>query len=425
MSNPITDYSSFISKRGKLKSASPIRSLFSISSLPGMVWVARILRMKKVFKDENTKPLVIEGADLDEGLQYSATPGLPKLNQWLRKLQIRNHSLPEPNTQGKEWDLIISNGSQESLYNTMEVLLDDGNSIITETPTYSGTLSILKPLALNIVGIETDKYGMIPEIFEKTLSEWDHSAAKFPRVVYIIPSGQNPCGSTMNNKRKQDIYKIASKYNLIILEDDPYFYLQFDYEDEYGADTKLGRSFLSMDTDGRVLRFDSLSKILSSGLRLGFVTGNRALLEKINFHQQSSTLHASGVSQMIVQALLTQWGFEQWDKHLEMVQSFYREKRNQFVKLLEKHLSGLVEYNIPSAGMFVWIRLLGIQDSKSLIFEKAVEKKVILVPGVAFKPDNSISPFVRASFSTANEEQMDEALKRLSALLNEELNKKQ
>ncbi|KAK5578532.1 hypothetical protein RB653_008204 [Dictyostelium firmibasis] len=443
--NIIKDYSYFLSKRGKLKEASPIRSLFQYSGLPGMISLGGGLPNASTFpfKSINIElkdgsKLEIEGSDLEEAFQYSPTPGLPRLQNAFKDLQIRQHNLCSPDEPGKEWNLIISNGSQESLVNAFEVLVDDNDSIIAENPTYSGTLSILRPLSLNICGIETDRYGMIPEKLEKLLSEWDHSKFKFPRVIYLIPCGQNPSGTTMNHQRKVDLYSICSRFNLLIIEDDPYYYLQFESENKSeevddannvssnsNGIISLGKSFLSMDVDGRVLRFDSLSKILSSGLRIGFVTGNKYLLEKINFHQQSTTLHSSGLSQAVVLSLLNKWGIEKWNQHIQSIQRFYLEKRNQMIESIDRHLKGLVEFNVPSAGMFIWFKLLGVEDSKALIFKKAVEKKVLLVPGISFSTDLSKpSQYVRACFSTASKEQMDEAIKRFAELLSEELNNK-
>ncbi|KAF2072486.1 hypothetical protein CYY_006195 [Polysphondylium violaceum] len=429
MNNQIKDYSTFISKRGSLKKPSPIREIIQLVNLPGMISLGGGLPNNSTFpfksltvelKDGTS--LELKGSDLDEALQYSASYGLVKLNKWLKDLQVRNHKL-NAETAGKEWNLLISNGSQEAISMAIEVLCDDGDSIISEQPTYSGTLSILRPLQLNIVGIEIDQFGMIPSKLEDTLANWDHSKHKFPRVIYLIPTGQNPSGSTMNLERKKALYNICSKYNLLIFEDDPYYYLQFGELNDNSSDTKLdlGESLISMDVDGRVLRFDSFSKILSSGLRLGFVTGPQYLVEKIQFHEQSASLHASGLSQAVAQALLYRWGFENWDKHLLSIQNFYRQRRNTFISLIEKHLKGLVEYNAPTAGMFVWMKLNGVTDTKSLISEKAIEKKVLLVPGIAFYPDQTQpSPYVRASFSVATEEQMDEALKRLSSLIKDQ-----
>lgn len=166
-------------------------------------------------------------------------------------------------------------------------------------------------------------------------------------------------------------------------------------------------SFLSIDTDGRVLRFDSLSKVLSSGLRIGFATGPKALIDRITLHMQCSVLHTSGLSQAVAYALVSQWGAEGWARHIQLVQNFYRQRRDVFLALLKKHLTGLAEWNVPTAGMFVWIKLAGVQDSKALIEEKAREKKVLLMPGQAFVPSSKATSYVRASFSIATETDMD------------------
>lgn len=180
------------------------------------------------------------------------------------------------------------------------------------------------------------------------------------------------------------------------------------------------RSFLSLDTEGRVIRFDSFSKILSSGLRLGMVTGPKAFLERMDLMSQASNLHVSGVSQAMVSKLLTHWGPAGWNAHINRVCLFYARRRDVFVSLVDKHLKGLVDYAIPEAGMFVYLHLRGIDDSKKLVESKALEAKVILVPGQAFSPTDKPSNAVRAAFSVASDKDMDLALQRLATLLKNE-----
>jgi len=156
-------------------------------------------------------------------------------------------------------------------------------------------------------------------------------------------------------------------------------------------------------------------------MRLGWMTGPSFLTERLQLHQQSSSLHTSNLSQVVTLQLLEEWGREGWATHVARVSNFYREKRDTFVALARKHLTGLAEWNEPDAGMFVWFRILNpsVKDSEDLIKRKAVEKKVLFVPGKAFAPDNRPSQYVRASFSSASPEQMDEALKRFAELLKE------
>lgn len=153
----------------------------------------------------------------------------------------------------------------------------------------------LTPHMAKLISIEQDEYGIIPGHLRRTLQEYHHRwqadpSTKFPKLMYVNPTGQNPNGTTMPLERKKEVYRIASEYNILILEDDPYFFLHFL---DHAPD-----SFLSLDTDGRVLRFDSFSKILSGGLRIGWVTGPKDLIHPIELHIQSSYLHANTLSQV-------------------------------------------------------------------------------------------------------------------------------
>jgi kynurenine/2-aminoadipate aminotransferase len=264
---------------------------------------------------------------------------------------------------------------------------------------------------------------MRPDSLAAVLDAWDVAVqGPRPRVVLTIPTGSNPSGGSMTIERKRAIYEIASApdNDLLVFEDDPYYYLQF-------AEQRTP-SLLSMDVDGRVLRFDSFSKVLASGIRIGFVSGPPKLVERVGMHMQCTTLHTSGVSQIVVQALFEHWdnsnaagdGFEQ---HVRSICAFYLAQRDAFLASVERHLSGLVELNTPRAGMFVWMKLLGVDDSQELIQTKAVEKLVLLMPGSAFQVTEEPTPYVRISYSTASPEEMDQACLRLAELLRDEAQK--
>lgn len=167
-----------------------------------------------------------------------------------------------------------------------------------------------------------------------------------------------------------------------------------------------------------MLRFDSLSKVVSSGLRCGWATGPTELIQQLQLDQQATCLHPSGVSQALVWALLEEWGEAGWDAHVKEVKGFYRSQRNDLCEMAEKHLVGLAEWSKPSAGMFLWMACHGIESTDALIKEAAAEHKVLFVPGAAFSPSQgAVSNTVRASYSTATKEQMDEALSRLATIL--------
>lgn len=397
--------------------------------------------------------LELSTEELREALQYSPTPGIPRLIDQLWMLQKREHF--RDNDENK-YDVTVTVGSQDGLTRVFEMLLDPHNAgddeLFVENPTYSGALAFLRPFFFcggkkNLIPIETDEHGLIPDSLERALIESSSSTLKNTkennkkkkkrRVLYTIPTAQNPSGSTLSNARRQRIYTLAQEYDLIIMEDDPYYFLH--------PHRHSITSFLSLDTDGRVIRFDSMSKLLSSGMRIGFVTGPKPFMERLNLHIQATNLHNSGISQMMVYKILQHWlvsslsagdgttnennnddddvvvrmdGFEE---HTRRVSNFYCQRRNVLLEAAERHmLHEVADWTTPEAGMFLWLKLRNIRDTKTLIEEKAAKANVLFVPGQAFDPLDRPSSFVRASFSTASDEEMDIAMERLVRLVRDE-----
>ncbi|EFC35573.1 predicted protein, partial [Naegleria gruberi] len=313
-----------------------------IMNLPGMISLAGGLPNSQTFPFQSIKvdlnnqtSLEIGGKELSDGLQYHPSQGLPSLTQYMRKHQQVTHQLPSDENK-QLWDVICTSGSQDGLTKAFEMFLNPYNvqlqgldlfnnnnnnininnnnneqkeemdkirdAIIIERPTYSGSLSTLFTLNPLMIQVDVDAHGIIPEQMEEAIIEFKkqhpNSMIKF---LYTIPNGQNPSGCSQTLERKKQIYAISQKYNFLILEDDPYYYLSlYDINDkEMSSSIERVPSYLSMDTDDRVLRFDSFSKILSSGIRLGFVTGPVKLINQIVLHIQSSNLHSCGLSQTI------------------------------------------------------------------------------------------------------------------------------
>ena len=332
-----------------------------------------------------------------------------------------------------DWNMLISTGSQDAIVKMLDVVLDDGDTLLVENPTYPGTLAALKAMNIKLFGTDMDAEGMDVSKLRVMLDEWNSNAAtkdeKKPKVIYVIPTGQNPSGATLSNARRSELYKIAQDHDLLILEDDPYWHLQLHpYKSSVSPPSALSeevvheqiRSLFSMDCDGRVVRFDSLSKVVSSGLRIGYATGPTPLIYQLELVQQASSLHTSGVAQAIVLSLLNSLGADGWHKHVAAVQDFYSQRRDVFIRACETHLTGLAEWHAPKAGMFVWIKLLGVEDSSILVKTKCAEAKVLAIPGESCVVDGKPSPYIRCAFSTASDEDIDEALRRLSALLKQE-----
>ncbi|XP_043916359.1 kynurenine/alpha-aminoadipate aminotransferase, mitochondrial-like [Protopterus annectens] len=309
-------------------------------------------------------------------LQYSATAGIPELLNWLKELQIKLHNPPTANyspEKGK-MDVCITSGSCDGLCKVFEMIICPGDSVLLDTHSYHGAISAMRPLGCNLIGIPSDKYGIIPKALKDVLSKWKPEDAKnpksnIPKVLYTVPNGNNPTGTCMTTQRKEELYQIAHDYDLLIIEDDPYYFLQFE--------KPWAPSFLALDVDGRVIRADSFSKIIAAGLRIGFLTGPKPLIERVILHVESSYFHASTFSQFMVHQLLEHWGHHGLLKHTECVKDFYKKQKDLMVTAANKWLKDVAEWHEPAAGMFLWIKVKGISDSYRLVMEKALEKKVM------------------------------------------------
>lgn len=424
------NYSRFLTATSLARKPSPIRSTVDIMSrapktlislAPGSPNPNTFPFKSAVFTVENGRTIQLEGGMIKTALQYSPSYGIPELLSWLKQLQIKLHNPPTvyyPPSQG-QMDLCITSGCQDGLCKAFEMLINPGDTILVNEPLFPGTLYAMKPLGANIINVPSDEHGIIPEGLKKILSQWKPEDSKdptkkTPKFLYTVPNGNNPTGYSLTGDRKKEIYELARKYDFLIIEDDPYYFLQFSKPWE--------PTFLSMDVDGRVIRADSFSKILSSGLRVGFMTGPKSLIERIVLHTQVSTLHPCTLSQLMVSQLLYQWGEEGFLAHVDRTIDFYKNQRDLVLAAADKWLSGLAEWHAPKAGMFLWIKVKGISDTKELIEKKAIEREVLLVPGNSFYVDGSApTSFFRASFSLVTPAQMDTAFQRLAHLIKESL----
>lgn len=363
-----------------------------------------------------------------QAMQYSATEGLPQLRHWCEKLQEVEHGW---NVKARSGAVCLTTGSQSALNLALEALLDESNAIVVDEYAYAGVLELIRPMGAQVLGVPMDGDGMQPEALERTLTEAARRGGPRPRFLYTVPTGHNPCGCTMPTRRRREIYQICRKHDILLLEDDPYWFLnlggavgEFVGDTAQTAESRLGsaalESFLSMDVDDRVLRFDSLSKVLSSGVRLGWMSGPKEIVERVALHQQVATLHTSGIAQAVVLALLDRWGEVGWRRHVTEVCAFYRARRDAMDASAQVHLTSLASWSLPSHGMFFWFDLLpaGCDDAQRLVATRARDAGVLLVPGSSFAAHSDArSSFVRAAFSIAEPADIDEGLARLAALL--------
>ena len=240
---------------------------------------------------------------------------------------------------------------------------EKGDYIIVENYAFASALETAWPLGVRTLGVKMDDQGLIAADLDDLLSKWDEDArkARKPFLLYMVPTGQNPTGATQSLERRRAIYSVAQKHDLYIVEDEPYYYLQLPpFLSERSAHQQaqpypLIPSYLSLDDDGRVLRMDSLSKVLAPGARMGWVTASQQVIEKFVRQNESSSQHPSGFSQVIIYKLLNHhwghWGFFKW---LEDIQAAYTWRRDIFAEACEEFLpKTIANWNPSHAGMFV------------------------------------------------------------------------
>ncbi|CEQ38669.1 SPOSA6832_00119, partial [Sporobolomyces salmonicolor] len=474
----------FISQSGKRWEPSAIRGLFPLEKIPGMVsllagkpnaetfpFSAITVSLKPIvllhfsvlhppvpltppspapqIPTDQPEQLVVESEALTEGLQYGPTAGLGGLVKWLENLQEKRHQRALDGS----WRVSVGSGSQDLINKAFCSLINDGDSVLLESPVYSGTLGLLKQHNCDLIVTSTDSEslaevsvdtaGMRPDALEDILANWTAKfpGKRFPKLLYTIPTGSNPTGCSSPLERREKILSLVRQYNLLLLEDDAYHYLSFDPENITPSYFELEAR--SGGETGRVVRFDSFSKILSSGMRLGFLTAAKPLVDIVDLHTANTNLQPSSTTQAMVLVLLNKWGLDGFLAHTRRVAAFYKAKRDMFEKVAHKYLDGLASWVSPDAGMFVRpflplvpppssaltprtrARKLFLDlhlttdgtagDSSSLISTTAVQKGVLAVPGVGFLPNGGVSSFVRVSFSLATEEDAELAFQRLRA----------
>ncbi|EZA56435.1 hypothetical protein DMN91_009958 [Ooceraea biroi] len=351
--------------------------------------------------------LKLDERELSSALQYLPTQGYaPLLKKW-KEFQTRWHK-PKYN----DWDAIVMCGSMDGCNKVFEMMINPNDPIMIQIPTYSGVIGALRPLSPEIVQINQDADGIIPEDIAEQCEQRRRDGKPMPKFLYVNPTAANPTGTVLSDDRRRQVYKLAQIYDFLIVEDDPYCFIHFL--------DKQPLSFFSLDTDGRVIRLDSFSKIISSGMRLGVVTAGKKIVSILSVHMSNSLLHAPALSQVVLYKLLDVWGWDKFEEHFKDVQRFYRERRDIMLAAIEKHLTGLAEWTVPQGGMFFWLKIQGLENATDLAMQKSAPAGVFVLPESAFNYTNTYSNnCLRLSYSYASPEEMDKGLSILANIIRE------
>ena len=347
--------------------------------------------------------------DLSCALNYAEPSGWSQLVASFRETNRLIHNPPY-----QDWDTTLTCGSTSALDMTLRMFCNRGDWILTERFTYPGTLMASRAQGLKTQGIDMDDDGLIPEDLDAKLRGWDISRGCKPFVLYTIPSGHNPTGITQSTTRKNAIYAVAERHDLLILEDDPYFFLRLDGSsaplDTYSPSSRFSQfrkslptSYLSLDRSGRVIRVESTSKILAPGLRCGWLTASKQIVDMFMNFAEVAPSSPSGPSQVMLYKLLVEnWGHEGLADWLSHLSEEYRSRRDTMIAACEKHLpKEICTWTTPAHGIFLWttVDVTGHPDCaknrreqchaiEDRIYQRAESNGVVVAPGSWFNVES-------------------------------------
>ena len=394
------NYEEYFADRVKPMKGSAIREMFKRMADPEIISLAGGNPASELFPaDELSK---IAGKILmtspTVALQYGTTDGYPKMKD------CAIARAKEAGAYNEGDGVLIMTGANQGIDLTAKAIINKGDKIIVESPSFIGSLNAFRTYECELVGVDVEADGMDISKLEEALK-----ANPDAKLLYTIPTFQNPTGTTMSLEKRKKVLELASEYDLLIMEDNPYGDLRFAGEDL--------PTLKSLDTEGRVIYCGSFSKILSPGMRLGYVIGPPKLLEKVEILKQVNDVHTPMLTQMMCVQFMKKYDI---NKYIAKNRKLYKEKCDTMISAMEEYFpKGKVEWTVPEGGIFLWCTCPTITDV-SVVVNKALEKKVAIVPGSNFAIDQSLpSNKFRLNFSSASKSDITEAIKRLGEVLTE------
>ena len=386
--------------------ASDIRELLKVTAQPDVISLAGGLPAPELFPiDEYRRAFewVLE-ADGAVALQYGPSEGYRPLRTYLAE------RLSKFGIECTADDILITNGSQQALDLIGRLMLDPGDAVLLEKPTYLGALQAFNQYQASYMLVPMDEDGMRVDEVERLLTQ-PTVTGRGTRIkfIYAIPNFQNPTGRSLSLARRKQLVQLASHYGVPIVEDDPYGELR--YEGERLPTLK------SLDTTGCVLYLGTFSKILAPGFRLGWVVASPEAMEVLLHGKQPSDLHTGMIQQMATLEVARN-GFV--EDHVEHIKAFYKERRDVMLCAIEEHFPPEAHFTRPAGGLFVWAELPRHVDTRELLVE-AVQDKVAFVPGQGFHPDHTGTNTMRLNFSNVPPEQLREGVRRLGLAIQRRL----
>ena len=343
--------------------------------------------------------------DSTTALQYGATDGYEPLRRAVAERQKTVWGIGKSVADGDRFNdtTIIVSGGNQGIELAAKVFCNEGDTVICENPTFIGGLNAFRSCGYNTVGVPIEEDGMNVEALEETIKTTPNA-----KLLYIIPTFQNPAGITTSLTKRKAIYEVCKKYGLMILEDNPYGELRFA-----GEEIPTIKSF---DTEGLVIYCSSFSKILSAGMRVGFVVAPEEVAAKMVVAKQSEDVHTNQFFQMLCYKFMTECDL---DAHIAMIREVYGRKCKLMLDCLEAELPAAVRFTRPEGGLFIWVTLPDGVDASAFL-KACMAEKLMIVPGATFNCDvTEGSMSFRLNYSTPSDEQIKEGVARLGKVARE------
>jgi 2-aminoadipate transaminase len=396
---------SLFSQSSRAMRASEIRELLKLLNKPEMISFAGGLPNPEAFPVEGLKSVVahVMAEHAREALQYGVTEGHNKLRAAIAQGMGDVYGAPQ-----EPQNIVVTTGSQQALNLLAHVLLDPGDVVLVENPSYLGALQSFQACQARVESVPTDPDGLRPEALEQKLRDLRHRG-EHPKFLYLIPTFQNPTGATLTRERRAKLYALAGEYDLLLVEDDPYGLLRFE-----GEAVPLLKS---MDQEDRVIYLGSFSKILAPGFRTGWLAGPEEITNRVVIAKQAQDLCSNTFAQYCIFEAISH---NQLFPHVEKIVSLYRSKRNRMLAALEKHFPSSVTWTRPQGGMFIWVTLPPGLNALDLL-GRAIENNVAYVTGEPFFANGGGQSHFRLNYSYAGDAEIDEGIARLGKVIAQQL----
>ncbi|MCC4347809.1 PLP-dependent aminotransferase family protein [Limosilactobacillus reuteri] len=336
-----------------------------------------------------------------EAMQYGAAKGVTALRE-----VIQQHVMEKEDVDSELDNVLVTTGSEQALDLVGKAFVDPGDTVLVEQPTYLCALDVFRSYGANFASVEMDEDGMKMDALEEALK-----ANPNTKLIYTVPNFQNPTGRTMTEERRKQLAELAEKYDVYVLEDNPYGEIRFA-----GQHVPAVKSF---DKSGHVLYMSTFSKTLAPGFRLGWLVADKNVVNKLTVLKQSADLHTDNLAQFAVAQFFAD---NDVDAHVKEISALYGKRKDLMLEGIKKYFPEGVKYTDPEGGMFLWVEVPGVDDTVEL-FKECLEHDVAFVPGDPFFAGEVQPGAFRLNYSNMKEDQIEVGLKRLGAALTAAVNK--